>query len=167
MPDKGYVLDWLDAHDAKHLAILFITPEGNPGVYFILQLSPGHVGFVPPILGDNAFVHAGGLVDDLINSFKLVFSTKANQIPAPLGRMDQLLPAIVQLRTARLVQPVDKTLVHIRWIVLVIRKMTEYYRPKPVNDHGLEMHFIVPPGLPVPMQWKLNCHNPFMGRLRI
>lgn len=72
VPDEGYILHILDAHDADQFAIFLVAPEPNPTLDLMAKLVSGHVGIVPAVWRDDATVGFCCLVDDRVDRVDVI-----------------------------------------------------------------------------------------------
>src|ERR1700756_4465348 len=69
--NECYVLHVLDAHDGDYLCGIFVAPEDDPIVDFMLKFFSRHVRFGPAVRGNDAFVGLRAIVDDFPDGFEI------------------------------------------------------------------------------------------------
>jgi hypothetical protein len=76
--DQIHVAHRLDAHHTDQFAFSLIPPEFDSGGDLAVELSQGHIGFVPAISRDCTAVGLGGSVDDGEDGRVFVGATEAD-----------------------------------------------------------------------------------------
>jgi len=87
VPDESDIANLLKAHNACERSGVFIAPEHNTFIDFVLQFAVGHIGFCPAIVRDDSFVGTGAVVDDGPNTFEVLVRANADHVRpvAPAG----------------------------------------------------------------------------------
>jgi hypothetical protein len=78
VPNESHVPNLLKAHHAYQRSRLFVAPEHNTLIDFILQFLAGHVRFCPAILRDDPFKSERAIVDDGTNQLEVMIVTAAD-----------------------------------------------------------------------------------------
>src|SRR5712672_3098192 len=99
VPNKSYVLDLLNAHNAYQGPGLLVAPEHNPLMDFIPQFFPGHVRVCPAVGGDRPFIGLRAIIDDGPNQLEVAVVTAADHAcsVSRRGVLDQLETMLIKI----------------------------------------------------------------------
>jgi hypothetical protein len=83
MSDEGDILDLLEAHHSHQEPVFFAPPESDPFSNFVPEFFPGHVRFLPAVLGNHPSVGPGGIVDDFVYGLEFIGGAPADHVALP------------------------------------------------------------------------------------
>ncbi len=71
VPNEGYILYFLEPHNAYECRGLLNAPENDTLIDFVLESLPGHIWLCPAIRRDHPFISLRSVVNDAQYLFKI------------------------------------------------------------------------------------------------
>jgi hypothetical protein len=81
VPEQGNVLYILDSHDPGQVSHLFIPVKKNTRRDLVPEFLTRHIRFMPPVIGNDAFIGTSCVINDFINAVKIFFRAAPDHNP--------------------------------------------------------------------------------------